>query len=558
MIVIRELAEIFAIHEIDSEVLAASIRNPLHMTQAALAGAHIATLPFKVLQQMVHHPLTDKGIVQFKADWEKARKAMAVARLTPAAPRAPASGSMHDDVRRPRSGSRSHLWRTSPWQHGEEILGQFLGDDDVPGHLGRRGREGLLLGLRRPAHPAPGQPDVLRHRRLVASCDHMFRRFGTPFAVDWLAKNVNGYVYTTAIPADPDLRIEGTEYSVRYGARVPRDAAVRDDDGRLSRHRPAGLRPRLRRLVARPPAAGDGAQLRVPRGAARRRRRDEPGRRRLPPRGRDRHPRSPLEDPLDAQLRPALGDAQAARGDGEDARQRRRGAPRPAPELGLGPQLGLDRGALADEERGPRRRRAAGRVRVRGRRRDRRRRSRRATRPPVHRRAGRAVPARVRLARRLEPRVHLPDGPRADGARPRARPRLPRDGLRLPERDRGDAPRHRGGVLGDPRRAQRRGARGDAGGQRGQPADGAADARPPLLHRPGRQRPRAAGAHGGRPEAGRGRPARSGRRRHVPALQRAPGPHRERRALDARRSSPAAGGSARPPRRCTRATGSAR
>ena len=72
MIVIRELAEIFAIHEIDSEVLAASIRNPVHMTQAALAGAHIATVPFKVLQQMVHHPLTDKGIVQFKADWEGA------------------------------------------------------------------------------------------------------------------------------------------------------------------------------------------------------------------------------------------------------------------------------------------------------------------------------------------------------------------------------------------------------------------------------------------------------------------------------------------------------
>jgi transaldolase len=77
MIVIRELAEIFAIHEIESEVLAASIRNPLHMTQAALAGAHIATLPFKVLQQMVHHPLTDKGIVQFRSDWDTARKALA-------------------------------------------------------------------------------------------------------------------------------------------------------------------------------------------------------------------------------------------------------------------------------------------------------------------------------------------------------------------------------------------------------------------------------------------------------------------------------------------------
>jgi transaldolase len=76
MIVIRELSEIVAIHELDTEVLAASIRNPLHMTQAALAGAHVATLPFKVLQQMVHHPLTTSGIIQFRADWEKARKAL--------------------------------------------------------------------------------------------------------------------------------------------------------------------------------------------------------------------------------------------------------------------------------------------------------------------------------------------------------------------------------------------------------------------------------------------------------------------------------------------------
>ncbi len=77
MIVVRELAEIFSIYDIQSEVLAASIRNPLHVTQAALAGAHIATLPFKVLQQMVKHPLTDKGIVQFRKDWDEARKAAA-------------------------------------------------------------------------------------------------------------------------------------------------------------------------------------------------------------------------------------------------------------------------------------------------------------------------------------------------------------------------------------------------------------------------------------------------------------------------------------------------
>ena len=56
-------------------VLAASMRHPRHMTEAALAGAHIATVPFKILQQMVHHPLTDKGIVQFRKDWESARHA---------------------------------------------------------------------------------------------------------------------------------------------------------------------------------------------------------------------------------------------------------------------------------------------------------------------------------------------------------------------------------------------------------------------------------------------------------------------------------------------------
>jgi transaldolase len=60
------------------------------MTQAALAGAHVATLPFKVLQQMVHHPLTDKGIKQFRADWDKARQAM---EQKPEAKEAVASGA---------------------------------------------------------------------------------------------------------------------------------------------------------------------------------------------------------------------------------------------------------------------------------------------------------------------------------------------------------------------------------------------------------------------------------------------------------------------------------
>src|SRR5918994_6110741 len=76
MDVIRELVPIIEMYELDSEVLAASIRHPRHVTESALAGAHVATLPFKVLQQMVHHPLTDKGIVQFRTDWDKARKAL--------------------------------------------------------------------------------------------------------------------------------------------------------------------------------------------------------------------------------------------------------------------------------------------------------------------------------------------------------------------------------------------------------------------------------------------------------------------------------------------------
>ena len=77
MTVITELVTIVENYDLDSEVLAASIRHPLHVTQAALAGSHIATVPFKILQQMVHHPLTDKGIVTFRQDWENARKAAA-------------------------------------------------------------------------------------------------------------------------------------------------------------------------------------------------------------------------------------------------------------------------------------------------------------------------------------------------------------------------------------------------------------------------------------------------------------------------------------------------
>jgi transaldolase len=74
MEVIRELAAIIEMHGYESEVLAASIRHPRHVTDSALAGAHVATLPYKVFQQMIRHPLTDKGIAQFKSDWAKAQQ----------------------------------------------------------------------------------------------------------------------------------------------------------------------------------------------------------------------------------------------------------------------------------------------------------------------------------------------------------------------------------------------------------------------------------------------------------------------------------------------------
>lgn len=66
---VRQIAEIFAIHELPTQIIAASIRHPQHITEAALAGAHIATTPFKVLKQLFKHPLTDKGIEGFMKDW---------------------------------------------------------------------------------------------------------------------------------------------------------------------------------------------------------------------------------------------------------------------------------------------------------------------------------------------------------------------------------------------------------------------------------------------------------------------------------------------------------
>ena len=74
MTVIRDLVAIVEMHGLETEVLAASIRHPRHMTEAALAGAHIATVPIAVLRKMIEHPLTTSGIESFRRDWDAAHK----------------------------------------------------------------------------------------------------------------------------------------------------------------------------------------------------------------------------------------------------------------------------------------------------------------------------------------------------------------------------------------------------------------------------------------------------------------------------------------------------
>ena len=68
---IETISDMFRIHGIETKIIAASIRKPQHIMQCALAGADIATCPFKVLEAALHHPLTDAGIARFNADWEK-------------------------------------------------------------------------------------------------------------------------------------------------------------------------------------------------------------------------------------------------------------------------------------------------------------------------------------------------------------------------------------------------------------------------------------------------------------------------------------------------------
>lgn len=70
---VQDIAEIFDIHDIETEIISASIRTPMHVTDSARAGAHIATIPYKIFTQMLKHPLTDAGIDRFLKDWEAAK-----------------------------------------------------------------------------------------------------------------------------------------------------------------------------------------------------------------------------------------------------------------------------------------------------------------------------------------------------------------------------------------------------------------------------------------------------------------------------------------------------
>ncbi len=107
---------------------------------------------------------------------------------------------------------------------GEEVLGTFHGSDEFPIEWDEGEKE--LFWIYDDLHcPNPVSPMFFDIGGWWLTCDHMFRRFGTPFACDWVAKEINGYVYTAAIPSDAAIHSEATEYQSRYVPRVPRDPA---------------------------------------------------------------------------------------------------------------------------------------------------------------------------------------------------------------------------------------------------------------------------------------------------------------------------------------------
>jgi phosphohistidine swiveling domain-containing protein len=113
----------------------------------------------------------------------------------------------------------------------DEVLARYLGEQDFPVRWESEAEKDLFWVYDDLHCPHPLSPMYFDIGGWWLSCDHMFRRFGTPFAVDWLAKNVNGYLYTAAIPADPSLDVSATEYGNRYAARVPLDGSYAERMG---------------------------------------------------------------------------------------------------------------------------------------------------------------------------------------------------------------------------------------------------------------------------------------------------------------------------------------
>jgi hypothetical protein len=94
----------------------------------------------------------------------------------------------------------------------EQVLGQFLGDDSFPIQWASETEKKLFWVFDDLHCPHPLSPMFEEIGGWWLSCDHMFRRFGTPFASDWIIKNVNGYLYTAAVPAEAGVDVSSEEY----------------------------------------------------------------------------------------------------------------------------------------------------------------------------------------------------------------------------------------------------------------------------------------------------------------------------------------------------------
>ncbi|NQV07925.1 PEP-utilizing protein [bacterium] len=104
-----------------------------------------------------------------------------------------------------------------------KVIAQFLGDESFPVEWESEKEKDLFWVYDDLHCPRPVSPMYNDIANWVLTCDHMFRRFGTPFASDWIGKVVNGYLFTAAVPCDPDMAVPATEFGNMYYPRVPKD-----------------------------------------------------------------------------------------------------------------------------------------------------------------------------------------------------------------------------------------------------------------------------------------------------------------------------------------------